>query len=644
MDTIAETIPTNKLKANVPILSFRAAFEPSTIDSEKRSVVVRWSTGAKVLRGGFFTEPFHEELSLHNESVRMDRLRSGAPLLNSHASQHLSDQIGVVEDAWLQDGAGYARVRFSGRQDAGPIFQDVKDGIVRNVSVGYRVYKYKDVSQEGDPVKTLRAVDWEPMEISLVPIGADAGANIRSFDRLRTESEKENVNECEIEVRAQTKRIEESMMHIDIETIKKETLEAERKRISEITTLVRKFNLDEAFSASLIDQTVSVEEARSQILNKLAERTEKEGNIRNHVDVHVTRDEADTRRSGMIESLLHRYDPKTNKISEKGTPYIGMSLLRLAEEVLVRNHISIRGLTKSDIAQRAFLSTSDFPAVLANVANKTLRQAYELAPQTFRPFVRQVFLPDFKEVSRIQLSEAPKLEKVNQSGEFKYGVLSDAAEKYSLGTFGKIIAINRQVVINDDLEAFTRIPALHGRAAADLESDLVYAVFMANAVLADGIPLFHATHTNLETPGAISEVTLGEGRKLMRRQSGLQRGRDKQLLNIQARYLIVPAALETLAQKQLAAIIPNSSTEVNPFSGLYTLIAEPRLDDHSATAWYLAADPAQIDTIEIAYLQGQAGVYTENRQGFEIDGLEIKARLDCAVKAIDHRGLLKNAG
>ncbi len=637
MEMTPQITRTNNIKANLPALAFRAAFEPSTIDAEKRSVVVRWSTGAKVLRGGFFTEPFHEELSLQTESVRMDRLRTGAPLLNSHASQNLSDQIGVVEDAWLQDGAGFARVRFSGRQDAGPIFQDVKDGIVRNVSVGYRVYKYKDVSQEGDSVKTLRAVDWEPMEISLVPIGADAGANIRS--------EKENVNECEIEVC--TRKTEENLMQhemVDVEAIKREAQETERKRVSEITTLTRKFNLDEAFSTSLIDQAVSVEEARSQILNKLAERSEKDGNIRNQVDVHVTRDEADARRAGMVESLLHRYDPKTNKLSENGAPYMGMSLLRLAEEVLVRNHIPIRGLTKSDIAQRAFQATTDFPAVLANVANKTLRQAYELTPQTFRPFVRQVFLPDFKEVSRVQLSEAPKLEKLNQSGEFKYGSLSDAGEKYALGTFGKIIAINRQIVINDDVEAFTRIPALHGRAAADLESDLVYAVFIANAALADGVPLFHATHTNLGTPGVISEITLGEGRRLMRRQAGLQKGRDRQLLNIQARYLIVPATLETVAQKQLAAIIPNTANDVNPFSGLYSLIAEPRLDDGSTTAWYLAADPSQIDTIEIAYLQGQQGVYTENRQGFEIDGLEIKARLDFAVKAIDHRGLFKNAG
>src|SRR5262245_27809909 len=167
------------LKANLPTLLFRASFEPSTIDAEKRTAVLRWSTGAKVLRGGLFTDPFYEALSLDPSAVRMDRLKNGAPLLNAHSSGNVLDQIGVVEDAWLEGGQGLARVRFSDRSDVQPIFNDVKNGIIRNVSVGYRVYKFQDVSGDNDTMKTLKAVDWEPMELSMVPIGADAGASVR---------------------------------------------------------------------------------------------------------------------------------------------------------------------------------------------------------------------------------------------------------------------------------------------------------------------------------------------------------------------------------------------------------------------------------------------------------------------------------
>ena len=74
-------------------------------------------------------------------------------------------------------------------------------------------------------------------------------------------------------------------------------------------------------------------------------------------------------------------------------------------------------------------------------------------------------------------------------------------------------------------------------------------------------------------------------------------------------------------------------------------IVEPRLDAVASvgdTNWYTAADPSSIDTIEYCYLEGQQGVYIETRQGFEVDGVEIKARLDFAAAAIDFRGLQKN--
>ena len=64
----------------------------------------------------------------------------------------------------------------------------------------------------------------------------------------------------------------------------------------------------------------------------------------------------------------------------------------------------------------------------------------------------------------------------------------------------------------------------------------------------------------------------------------------------------------------------------------------------STVAHYLAAGPGRVDTIEIAYLEGQEGLYTETRNGFEVDGLEIKARLDVGVGLGDYRWITKNAG
>src|SRR5690606_4648979 len=75
------------------------------------------------------------------------------------------------------------------------------------------------------------------------------------------------------------------------------------------------------------------------------------------------------------------------------------------------------------------------------------------------------------------------------------------------------------------------------------------------------------------------------------------------------------------------------------------VIAEPRLDPASgAIPWFLFANPATIDTIEYAYLEGQEGVYIETRMGFDVDGVEVKARLDFGAKAIDWRGMYRNPG
>ncbi|MGL6148527.1 MAG: ClpP-like prohead protease/major capsid protein fusion protein, partial [Plesiomonas sp.] len=73
------------------------------------------------------------------------------------------------------------------------------------------------------------------------------------------------------------------------------------------------------------------------------------------------------------------------------------------------------------------------------------------------------------------------------------------------------------------------------------------------------------------------------------------------------------------------------------------VIAEPRLDDNDAAAWYLAA-PQGRDTIEVAYLNGVDTPYIEQQQGFSIDGVATKVRIDAGVKVLDHRGLVKSSG
>lgn len=618
-----------------------------TADAEARTVELVWSTGAGVTRYDYYEgRRYREELSLDPQHVDLSRLNSGAPLLNTHGAYDLSDVIGVVERAWIDNGEARAIVRFSDRADVEPIWRDVQNGIIRNVSVGYSVRKFE--IEEADTLPVYRAIDWLPMELSMVPIGADAGAGTRSqspsnpcvmqrasahTDRSHTMSDTHGADNTVQEEAPQDPQT-------DVNAVRNEATQAERARVRAIREAVRAARLNDNLADDLVERGVGVDDARAEVLNQLAaqsDATEVRG-----VRIEAGAQDARQTRNLAIESaLLHRYNPG-NALSDAGREWRGLSLIEMARDVLADSGERVRGLSRMEIATRA-LSTSDFPAILANVANRTLRAAYEAAPRTFLPLARQASAADFKDISRTQFGDAPSLEKVTENGEFTYGKVGDSKETYALATYGKVVAITRQTLINDDLGAFTRLPEMFGRAAADLESDTVWAILTSNPAMNDGKTLFHADHGNLAASGALISVSsLGAGRAAMRTQKGL----GGRLINVQPRYLVVPAAKETEAQQFVASqnIIYSKGSDVNPFAGSLVPVAEPRLDASSAIAWYLFADPAQIDTIEYAYLEGQQGVYLETRQGFDVDGMEIKARMDFAAKAIDWRGLFKNPG
>jgi hypothetical protein len=379
-------------------------------------------------------------------------------------------------------------------------------------------------------------------------------------------------------------------------------------------------------------------------------------NLNMQTTASVTRDRRDSAREGIAAAMLHRCSPREFPLDRApGQEFAGLDLLGMAKESLAAAGVNVRGLTRDQIVAGALgndrevfagmQTTSDFPNILADVANKRLRQAYQAAPRTFVPFCRQVSAPDFKNINVIQVSDASPFGKVNEHGEFPSASMSDSKETYKLATYGEILRVTRQTLVNDDLRSFDQNGRALGIAAARLENETVWGVITANAAMSDGVALFHATHKNLLTTAgsALGLSGLGAGRAKLRQQAAPK----GQILNLIPRYLLLPAALETTGLQlvfptQLAAA--QTTNIVLDWIRNLVPIVEPLLDANSTTAWYLACDPAQIDTIEYAYLEGQDGIYTEVRNGFEVDGVEIKARLDFGAKAIDFLGMQKNAG
>ena len=417
----------------------------------------------------------------------------------------------------------------------------------------------------------------------------------------------------------------------------------ERARVTGIYDAARKLNVDQALADDLVKRGVVIGEARAALIDAAAAR-DAAIETRPHIRMGG-QDEVETRRAAVEAALLHRFEPGRFKLTDAARDWRGLSLIEMARSFLESEGVRVKGLGRDEIATRALHSTSDFPQILAGVTNRTLREAYEAAPRTYQAISRRATVADFKAVQRLQLGEAPQLEKVNELGEFKRGTIGEAKETYRVETYGKVVGITRQVLINDDLDAFTRVPSLFGTAAATLESDVVWSIFTSNPNMADGKTLFHAGHSNLAGTGtALDVANLAKARTAMSRQTGLD---GKTVLNIRPSFLVVPTSLELAAEQLLAQnLVPAKSTDVVPANiRSLVVVSEPRLDPASgAVPWYLVASPAAIDTIEYAFLEGQEGVFIETRMGFDVDGVEIKARLDFGAKAIDWRGLYKNPG
>ncbi len=328
----------------------------------------------------------------------------------------------------------------------------------------------------------------------------------------------------------------------------------------------------------------------------------------------------------------------------KPTELVGYTLLEMARQSLELRGIRTAHMDKRELVARAFThSTSDFPKLLENNSRKAMLRGYEEAEEVFTMFTRTGNLTDFKTHSRVGLGVFEKLDEIPESGEYKHGTIGERAESIKLATYGKLFSITRQAIINDDLTAFTDIPRKMGRAAARTVGDLVFSILIDNPAMSDSVALFHADHNNLASSGtAITAASVGAGRTAMRTQKD-----GTATLNIRPSFLIVPAAQEDTARVLMTSETDPSKTNSrvpNPVRGAAEIIVDARLDDASTTAWYLAADPNTFDTIEVGYLDGIAAPFLDQQDGWTIDGVEYKVRIDAAAAPLEFRTLYKNPG
>lgn len=446
--------------------------------------------------------------------------------------------------------------------------------------------------------------------------------------------------------------------------VEKRIATRERERIAHIHSAVEGLDIPAATVRSWIDDGRSVAECRSEIIEALKRKESPPMNARIDVPNTITprdrssiwgstRDTTDhnTVRSAMIEGLALRSGATVKEPSRDARQFAGLSLVDLATQCLGNRGTSVQTRNPSEILSRA-LTSSDFPLLLSGLANKVLANMREMDPATHQAWVKFTTTPDFKANSRPALSSAPSLALKIEGAEITYGALAERGESFAAKRYARALKITREAMVNDDLRGFEVASRGFAQAALRLEADLAYAQLTSNPTMADSVALFHANHGNLLT-GATTAfdatnalLALAAARAAMRKQKDPA---NNGYLDVRPAFLLLPVGKETLAESIITSLsrIDGSNATVNNPGWIRNLVivCDPRLDASSTAYWYLAANHQQVDTVEIAHLEGTSqGFTTVEEVNFDTDDLSVKATWEGGCAVIDWAGLLRSNG
>ncbi len=613
------------------------------------------------------------------------------PLTIDH-ERSAEDVIGSFCDMRIEGDQLVGRSVFSTSPDAEPFFIKVKEGHLNRFSIAYPADSRKSVFVEENTTAVVNGrsytgpilvtQSWQPKSLGLVLYAADERAKARSKPnnptihketddmdkRLRVYLERHGLSPESTEDQAwayfenmgqrsdpgagaTSETLAASGATPPATDVARESanvIRIERERITEINAMCQRFDAMD-LAQNLVQEGATLDLARQKIMGKLEKSPPQTPGFS---PATVVLDGVDKFRAAAEHGLMLRSGMTVLAPAPGFQDLAGWSLLEMARHSLQLANKPAGG-NKMEMVGRALLS-SDFPLLLANVANKSLFIGWDGAQETWREWCDTGSVSDFKTNYIPRVSETSDLDEMPSGMEYKYGDRDAAGESFSIATFGKMLAITRHAIINDDLGALTDIPKSQGEAAARKIGDLPYAVLVANSSMGDGNALFSAAHANYVAhgSGAIPGVsTIAAGILAMGVQKDIL---GKRRLNIRPVYFLAPKALEGSSEvffrtdrfsdtNTLATDSSLASTRVNPYSGtVFIRVYEARLDDSDAAAWYLAASKGR--TVKVYFLNGVQSPYMETRQGWNVDGLEYKVRIDAGAKAIAWKGLYYNNG
>lgn len=602
-------------------LALRAAtFAPDTYDAEANTIEVVLSTGADVQRAGYV-----ERLPIANANLRNI---AGAPVLDAHNQGSTRAVLGVIQKAWKAGGEIRALLKLSSRDDVAGTVRDIADGILRNLSIGYRVKQWADsTDSKGNRIRT--AVAWSIHEASFVPIGADAGAVTRSYPMKKKPA---GANPAPVE---------------DVEDATPANDNTAAQTRAAIRDIIKRAGGTVEQADELIDADATEEQARAAAYEIMTARSATAPRVRILNPGPSPEETLHLRAEGFAARYLGV--PAKNDAARQ---FANLSVEDQARDWLEANGVRTRGMSREALLTAAFQTraggqhtTSDFPLMLDVGLGSAVRAAYAAAlSPAVGIFCQRVTANDFRPQSVHQLGELPKLTKVTESGEIKSVTRGEAREGWALDTYGAIFSASRKLIVNDAFNQLGDFARDAGQAAAATVADLVVSTLTqaagAGPVMGDTKRMFHADHGNLfadATRAGIDEAGISAMRVAMLTQTGVD---GVTIIDVRPDTLIVAPSRLTEAEKFVASITPTRTDDAQPIK--LTVAVEPRLEAVNPFGFYLA--DSRTPALYLGGLAGNEGPQVSARDGWEILGREWRVTLDVGVGARDFRGIAYNAG
>jgi hypothetical protein len=340
---------------------------------------------------------------------------------------------------------------------------------------------------------------------------------------------------------------------------------------------------------------------------------------------------------GMVEALLHRAVPQRYPATPASRTWRDHCPLRELirdyldaaghplVDVQAKGHaLAMRALRRTGapafqpIAARAqgFLTTSDLPGLLDNVARTIFLDAYGDTVRSFVDWTTAVEVPDFRSTI-ISSAEFPDLLLVPEHGEYVAGWPFGPTTPVRLAKYGRTVDFTEQALLRDDVAEFGQLQQALGVAAAQVENDVVYDLLTSNPTLPDGQPLFSAAHQNLLPAAALDAASLAAA--CTRLAANSAHGRPA--------FLLVGTALGPQARELAVKQTPPNAGEA---SGVLEVIQ----DDRITGGWYVTCDPHERPTLVTAHLAMADGPELLSRDAWDIDARSYKARLEFGAAVV----------